>query len=108
MISAYILINAEVGEDAEVKNQLQAIPAIKQVHFVYGVYDFVCRIEAPAISQINEIQKTQIQKIPPAPLAVVIVQDILPFFKCRENITNFLYAKIWYLYKSARPIISRT
>ena len=63
MTRAYILINAEVGTDTTVLGQLKTISAVKEVHFVYGVYDFICRIETTTMSQINEILKTKIQTI---------------------------------------------
>lgn len=44
--TAFILINAEVGYEAEVLKELEKIPEVKEACQVYGVYDIVAKLEA--------------------------------------------------------------
>ena len=47
MAIAFVLINAELGAENELVNQLKATENVKYVYVLYGVYDLVVKIEAP-------------------------------------------------------------
>ena len=47
MAIAFVLINAELGAENELVNQLKAIENVKYVYVLYGAYDLVVKIEAP-------------------------------------------------------------
>ena len=47
MAIAFVLINAELGAENELVNQLKAIENDKYVYVLYGAYDLVVKIEAP-------------------------------------------------------------
>ncbi|MGH9998242.1 MAG: Lrp/AsnC ligand binding domain-containing protein [Nitrosopumilaceae archaeon] len=46
MAIAFVLINAELGAENELVDQLKAIENVKYVHVLYGAYDLVVKIEA--------------------------------------------------------------
>ena len=46
MVSAYILIQAEVGKATQVTNELRSIKGIVAVDGVTGPYDVIARVEA--------------------------------------------------------------
>ena len=43
---AFVLINVEAGSENEVIQELKTIANVRDVYFVYGVYDLVAKIEA--------------------------------------------------------------
>ena len=47
MAIAFVLINAELGAENELVNQLKVIENVKYVYVLYGAYDLVVKIEAP-------------------------------------------------------------
>ncbi|MGI0026235.1 MAG: Lrp/AsnC ligand binding domain-containing protein [Nitrosopumilaceae archaeon] len=47
MAIAFVLINAELGAENELVNQLKTIENVKHVYVLYGAYDLVVKIEAP-------------------------------------------------------------
>jgi len=47
MAIAFVLINAELGAENELVNQLKTIENVKYVYVLYGAYDLVVKIEAP-------------------------------------------------------------
>jgi DNA-binding Lrp family transcriptional regulator len=47
MAIAFVLINAELGAENELVNQLKGIENVKYVYVLYGAYDLVVKIEAP-------------------------------------------------------------
>ena len=51
---AFVLINTDLGADAEVGEALRKIDEVKEVYGVYGVYDIVVRIEADTLEQLKD------------------------------------------------------
>lgn len=51
MTIAYVIITTEVGGEKEVRDSLSAIPEVKEIHEVHGVYDLVVRVETDRISE---------------------------------------------------------
>ena len=50
MIGAIVLINVEVGSEAEVLKYLKKVEGVEEVFAVYGAYDIVARVKAaPAL-----------------------------------------------------------
>ena len=63
MPGAYVLINAEVGAEETVLEQIKSIPSVKEAYIVYGVYDLVVRLEAPDMTQLKDEITEHIRKI---------------------------------------------
>ncbi|MEM2905906.1 MAG: hypothetical protein QW057_08640 [Candidatus Bathyarchaeia archaeon] len=45
---AFVLINAEIGEEVEVLKALRKLENVKEAYLIYGVYDIIARVERPA------------------------------------------------------------
>ena len=63
MPTAFILINVEAGSEEQVIRELKTIDKIKDVYFVYGVYDIVVKVEAETQLGVKETITWKIRKI---------------------------------------------
>lgn len=55
MPTAYVLVNAEIGAEDEVLNQLLEIPGVVEAAVVYGVYDLIAKVTASDMDTLKEI-----------------------------------------------------
>ena len=53
MPSAYVLINAEIGSEDNVLEEIRRIPNTKEAYITFGVYDIVAKIEADSIDELE-------------------------------------------------------
>ena len=44
---AFVLINAELGAETDLLNQLKNMESVKYVYVLYGAYDLVVKVESP-------------------------------------------------------------
>ncbi|MEM1546702.1 MAG: Lrp/AsnC ligand binding domain-containing protein [Candidatus Methanomethylicia archaeon] len=63
MAIAYVLVNVETGAENEILDKLASIDEIKEVYFVYGVYDIIVKIEAENVDKIKEIVTWKIRRL---------------------------------------------
>ena len=60
---AFVLINTDMGADAEVSEALRTIDEVKEGYGVYGVYDIVVRIEADTLQQLKDTISAKIRTL---------------------------------------------
>jgi DNA-binding Lrp family transcriptional regulator len=60
MPTALVLLNTEIGSEADVLRELRKMANIEEALLVYGVYDIILRIES---SSLNELKRTVTWKI---------------------------------------------
>jgi DNA-binding Lrp family transcriptional regulator len=60
---AFVLINAEIGSESELVEELRKMPYVKEAYLVYGVYDIIARIEAESMDKLKEIVTWKIRKL---------------------------------------------
>ena len=60
---AFVLINTDMGADAEVGEALRKIDEVKEVYGVYGVYDIVVRIESETLQQLKDTISSKIRTL---------------------------------------------
>ena len=60
---AFILINSELGKEEDVLKELRSIENVKEVHFVYGVYDIIVKVEAENMEKLKEIVTLKIRRL---------------------------------------------
>ena len=63
MATAFILINAELGQETNVIEILEKIPAVKETNHVYGVYDLVVKVEAESMEVLKEVLHLRIRPV---------------------------------------------
>lgn len=60
---AFVLINMDFGKGAALTEELKEIPEVKEFYNVYGIYDYVVKIEAETIEQLKDIITTKIRRL---------------------------------------------
>ena len=61
MNTAFVLINAEMGSD--LAQELRSIAEVKELYGIYGVYDYVVRLEASNMEQLKEAITNKIRRM---------------------------------------------
>ncbi len=61
---AYILLTCDLGSENSVMEELKAIPSVKEVHGIYGVYDILVKVESSSVDDLRETVTFKIRKIP--------------------------------------------
>jgi DNA-binding Lrp family transcriptional regulator len=61
MPSAFVLVNAEIGSEDEVLEDLKNTQGVVGAWIVYGVYDIVAKIESDTMDKLKEIITTNIR-----------------------------------------------
>jgi len=62
MPAAIVLINAEIGAEAEVLRELRKVTNVKEAYLVYGVYDIIVKVEAESMDRLKEIVTGSIRR----------------------------------------------
>ena len=63
MERAYVLLNVEIDSEKEVLNALDGITDVKEAHQIYGVYDFIIRVEAETMQELKDLIEKRIKGI---------------------------------------------
>ncbi len=62
-VSAYILIQTEVGKAAAVANEVRDIPGVIAADDVTGPYDVVVRVEAESMDELGRLVVSRVQML---------------------------------------------
>jgi DNA-binding Lrp family transcriptional regulator len=62
-VTAYILIQTEVGKAADVATQVRAVPGVAEADDVTGPYDVIARAEADSIDDLGRLVVSKVQMI---------------------------------------------
>jgi len=54
-LKAFVLINTELGREANVLESLKGVKGIKSIHGLYGIYDVIVEVEADTMEQVKDI-----------------------------------------------------
>jgi len=60
---AFVLINAEIGSEDDVLQELRKLGNVKESYVVYGVYDIVAKVEAESMDKLKEIVTWKIRRL---------------------------------------------
>ena len=62
-VSAYILIQTEVGKAASVATEVREIPGVIAADDVTGPYDVVVRVEAASMDELGRLVVSRVQML---------------------------------------------
>ena len=60
---AFVLINAEIGSESDVLNELKKIEGVEEAYSVYGVYDIIVKVRADSMEKLKDIVAWRIRKL---------------------------------------------
>ena len=63
MTIAFVLLNSELGQESTVETSLKDVPEVKEIYAVYGVYDYIVKLEAAGMSELKDIITNKIRRI---------------------------------------------
>jgi DNA-binding Lrp family transcriptional regulator len=63
MLSAYVLIETEVGKVAHVAQALGDVDGVQVAEDITGPYDVIARIQAPGLDQLGRLVASHIQAV---------------------------------------------
>lgn len=63
MATAYVLINADLGHEAEIIKEMKMIEGISETYVVYGAYDIIGRIDAETMAELKDIISWKVRRI---------------------------------------------
>ena len=63
MPTALVLMNTEIGSEADVLKELKKIAGIEEAILVYGVYDIVLRVASNSMAELKQTITWQIRKM---------------------------------------------
>jgi DNA-binding Lrp family transcriptional regulator len=63
MVTAYVLINCELGSEESIIQELKNLDSVIEVHGTFGAYDILAKIESPTVDVLRETITWKIRKI---------------------------------------------
>jgi DNA-binding Lrp family transcriptional regulator len=63
MLSAYVLIETEIGKVAHVAHALSDLDGVQVAEDITGPYDVIARIQAPGLDQLGRLVVSRIQAV---------------------------------------------
>jgi DNA-binding Lrp family transcriptional regulator len=59
---AFILVNTEIGAEAETLEAIKKIKGVEEAIAVYGVYDIIVRVKADTMDKLTEIVTWRVRR----------------------------------------------
>lgn len=74
---AFVLINTEIGSEAEVLKTLKGVEGVIEAYAVYGVYDVVAKIGADTMDKLKEIVTWHVRRLDKvrSTLTMIVVEE---------------------------------
>jgi DNA-binding Lrp family transcriptional regulator len=63
MLSAYVLIQTEVGKAGQVARVIGGIDGVQRAEDVAGSYDVIARVQAPGMDELGRLVVARIQAV---------------------------------------------
>ena len=77
MPTAFVLINTEIGSEADVLKELKTVEGVIEASAVYGVYDIVARVTADTMDKLKEIVTWRVRRLDKvrSTLTMIVVEE---------------------------------
>lgn len=62
-MKAYVLLNAELGQEASIIDALQGVKEITSIHSLYGIYDLIIEMEADSMDRVKEVVFNNVRRL---------------------------------------------
>jgi len=62
-MKAYVLLNAELGQEASIIDALQGVKEIIEIHSLYGIYDLIIEMEADSMDKVKEVVFNNVRRL---------------------------------------------
>jgi len=63
MVTAYVLINCDMGSEEQVIEELKHFSDIKEVHGTFGAYDILAKVESANVKNLRDAITWKIRKL---------------------------------------------
>ncbi len=63
MVTAYVLINCDLGYEVQTIEELKHISDVKEAHGTFGVYDIVAKLESANVKNLRDTITWKIRKL---------------------------------------------
>ncbi len=63
MAIAYVLVNCDLGFDAEIIDEIEQLEDVKEVHWVFGAYDILVKLESANVETLRKTIMWKIRKL---------------------------------------------
>ena len=61
--TAYVLINAQLGNEEKVLTALKELEGVIEAHMVYGVYDVIAKIETTDLKALKDLISWKVRRL---------------------------------------------
>jgi DNA-binding Lrp family transcriptional regulator len=77
MPTAFVLINTEIGSEADVLKDLKKVEGVDEAFAVYGVYDIIARVKADTMDKLKEIVTWRVRRLDKvrSTLTMIVVEE---------------------------------
>ena len=63
MVTAYVLINCDLGSEEDVIDALKNVEDVKEIHGTFGAYDIIAKVDNSKMDTLRETITWKIRKI---------------------------------------------
>ena len=63
MAKAYVLVNCDLGFEAEIIDEIKQLEDVKEVHGVFGAYDILAKVESDSVESLKDTITWKIRKL---------------------------------------------
>lgn len=70
---AYVLVNSDPEVEEELLEDLIKVEGVKEVHSVYGIYDFIVKVEAESLEELKDTITWKVRRLSKIKASVTMV-----------------------------------
>jgi DNA-binding Lrp family transcriptional regulator len=77
MPTAFVLVNTEIGSEADVLKDLKKVEGVSEAFAVYGVYDIIASVKADTMDKLKEIVTWRVRRLDKvrSTLTMIVVEE---------------------------------